>query len=120
MALARDALRAADALVALELPNDAVSRAYYATLHAARALLMTHGLEPKTHQGVVALLNGRFASTVGEDAVSAFARLQTFRGIADYASRPSVSLDRARLEVTAAHAFVDAIEMILTGRAGTS
>jgi len=59
-ALGDDALRAADALLGLGLPNDAVSRAYYAAFHYARALLLTEGLEPKTHRGVVDLLIEHF------------------------------------------------------------
>ncbi len=55
-ALGDDALRAAEALLALQLYNDAVSRAYYAAFHHARALLLLDGLEPKTHRGVFALL----------------------------------------------------------------
>ncbi len=50
-ALGDDALRAAEALLALGLANDAVSRAYYAAFHYARALLLLEGLEPKTHRG---------------------------------------------------------------------
>jgi len=39
-AVGDDALRAAEALLALGLHNDAVSRAYYAAFHYARALLL--------------------------------------------------------------------------------
>lgn len=47
--------RSAHALLSLGLPNDAVSRAYYAAFHDARALLVHDGVQPKTHRGVVAL-----------------------------------------------------------------
>ena len=47
--LGDDALRAAEALLALALYNDSVSRSYYAAFHYARALLLVEGLEPKTH-----------------------------------------------------------------------
>jgi hypothetical protein len=46
------AAKAAQELLRLGLLNDAVSRAYYAALHFARALLLTEGVEPKTHGGV--------------------------------------------------------------------
>ena len=39
-----DALRAAEALLGLDLPNDAVSRAYYAAFHYGRALLLSEGV----------------------------------------------------------------------------
>ena len=32
---------------------DAISRAYYAVLHAARAVLELHGIRAKTHDGVI-------------------------------------------------------------------
>ena len=57
-----DALQAASALLQLGLHNDAVSRAYYAAFHYARALLLLEGLEPKTHRGVVALLLEHYES----------------------------------------------------------
>jgi hypothetical protein len=104
--LCGDALRAAEALLGLGLPNDAVSRAYYAAFHAARALLMTAGLEPKTHRGVMALLNERFVE-IGEEQLSSFARLQTFRAIADYDARARLSASRASAEVASARSFVE-------------
>jgi uncharacterized protein (UPF0332 family) len=58
-ALGDDALRAASALVALGLYNDASSRAYYAAFHYARALLLLSGLEPKTHRGVAEVAAAR-------------------------------------------------------------
>ena len=55
-----EALRAAEELLQLALCNDAVSRAYYAAYHWARAVLFTQGLESKTHRGVVQLVALRF------------------------------------------------------------
>jgi len=108
-ALGDDALRAAEALVTLQLYNDAVSRAYYAAFHYARALLLLEGLEPKTHRGVFALLERHFEATgrLSRDALSRFARLQTFRGLADYDSRDRLSAERAVEEVTSARLFVE-------------
>ena len=45
-------LQAAEALLALGLFSDAVSRAYYAAFHHACALLLVEGAEPRTHAGV--------------------------------------------------------------------
>ncbi|MEK6607272.1 MAG: HEPN domain-containing protein [Myxococcota bacterium] len=117
-ALGGDALRAAETLRDLGLTNDAVSRAYYAAFHHARALLLTEGLEPKTHQGVLALLGQRFEGPglLGSDSVSAFARLQTFRGLADYSARARLPSARAVEEVAAARRFVEEAQALL--RAG--
>lgn len=107
-ALGDDALRAATALLALDLFNDAVSRAYYAAFHHGRALLLLEGLEPKTHRGVFALLERHFEATgrLSREALSRFARLQTFRGLADYDSRDRLTAERATEEVASAKIFV--------------
>lgn len=116
--LGEDALKAAEALLALDLPNDAVSRAYYAAFHFARALLLLEGLQPKTHQGVVALLARHLEGEGALDpgAVSVYARLQTFRGLADYDVSRRLSRERATTEVAGARDFVEACRVVLAGR----
>lgn len=54
---AQTALKEAQVLLAEELPEGAISRFYYAAFHAAKALLLTEGLEERSHKGV-----GRFFS----------------------------------------------------------
>jgi uncharacterized protein (UPF0332 family) len=107
--LGDDALRAADHLHELRLYNDAVSRAYYAAFHYGRALLLTEGLEPKTHRGIVSVLEREFVGRgrIAADAVSLLARLQTFRNIADYDARQRLTETRARTEVDQARRFVE-------------
>lgn len=65
---------------------DAVSRAYYAMLHAARAVLLTKGLETKTHHGVSHQLNLHFvrAGTFPPTEARLLTRLQGEREAADY------------------------------------
>jgi uncharacterized protein len=118
--LGDDALRAAEALIALGLTNDAVSRAYYAAFHYARALLLLEGLEPKTHRGVISLLGQHFevSGRLPAGRVSELAALQTFRGIADYDSQ-RVSLAQAQGQVAAARRFVEQAQPILAGAAAT-
>jgi hypothetical protein len=108
-------MQAAQALLQLGLHNDAVSRAYFAAFHYARALLLLEGLEPKTHRGVVSLLMERYEKTGRMEAglVSTLARLQTFRGLADYDASHRISKDRAEAEVTAAQAFVEKAKLLL-------
>jgi uncharacterized protein len=115
--LGADALRAAAALLDLGLPNDAVSRAYYAAFHHARALLVLAGLEPKTHRGVVSMLERECASgSLPIAEVTLLARLQTFRGLADYDAASRMSMDRATSEVAAAREFVDRLAALLHER----
>ncbi len=117
-ALGDDALRAAEHLLGLGLHNDAVSRAYYAAFHYTRAVLLTEGLEPRTHRGAVAMLERQFAAPgrLDRDAVSLLARLQTFRSLADYEARERLPGERAAEEVAAARRFVDLARSLL--RAG--
>ena len=114
-ALGDDALRAAQALLELGLHNDAVSRAYSAAFHYARALLLLEGLEPKTHRGVVSLLMDRYEKPgrLEPGAVSILARLQTFRGLADYAASERIAKDRAAAEVAAAELFIERAKPLL-------
>jgi uncharacterized protein (UPF0332 family) len=108
-ALARgeQALRAARELLRLGLVNDAVSRAYYAALHFAQALLLTEGVEPKTHRGVGAMLGmhfimpGRLEAERGKE----LARLEQFRGEADYNRFFVFTPEGAADEVAAAERF---------------
>lgn len=53
MKKAEHSLKAAQKLPGEELTDDAVSRAYYAVFHGARAALKTKGIETKTHQGLI-------------------------------------------------------------------
>ncbi len=67
---AKNALRAAQELHKLGLYSDAVSRAYYAALHYAVALLLTEGVEPKTHGGVSTMLGFVFTEDGARDEIS--------------------------------------------------
>jgi uncharacterized protein (UPF0332 family) len=49
---ARQALRAAEALAEAGYAADALSRAYYATLHAAKAALDVHDVATASHAAV--------------------------------------------------------------------
>jgi uncharacterized protein (UPF0332 family) len=86
LARGRDALRAAEALLAAGLLNDAVSRAYYAALHHALALLLTEGVEPRTHAGTSQMLGLHFVMTgkLSPERAKDLSRLEQFRGEADY------------------------------------
>jgi hypothetical protein len=112
--LGDEALQAAKVLLTIGLPNDAVSRAYYAAFHYARAVLLMHGLEPRTHRGVIAVLVAERDPPIGlsREAISDLARLQTMRDTADYA-RSRVPRERAADEVAAAERFVAAARALL-------
>lgn len=66
--------------------DGAVSRLYYFLLHTVRALLLTKGLEPKSHEGVLRVLGQHFVKEgILETKYShLFARLMKYREEADY------------------------------------
>lgn len=109
------AFKAAEALLALGLTADTVSRAYYAAFHVARALLLSRGLEAKTHSGLVHLLNTEFirAGLLPSSFNRLFAGLQRTREYADYDAAATFSEDDARAEVEAARSFEMAATALL-------
>jgi len=88
----------------------AVSRAYYAAYHWARALLFTRGLESKTHRGVIQLLNLHFVKDgpLAELTAAHLAHLETYRELSDYTAVTHFTETQAREEITHAVAFINA------------
>jgi len=94
----------------------------YAAFHHARALLLLEGLEPKSHRGVFALLENHFEATgrLSSGALSRFARLQTFRGLADYDAQGRLPAERATEEVASARRFVEEAQKVLASGSKTA
>lgn len=110
-----DALRAADALLAAGLPADAMSRAYYAAFHAARALLFSIGLEPRSHEAVKTLFAREFVKTgkVPAERSRDLAQLEALRLSSDYDPAFALGVDLVRLEVEKARRFVEQASALL-------
>ena len=108
-ALAEFAL--ADSLLQAGFARVALTRAYFAVFHAARARLYFAGFEPRTHAGVQHLFNQHFVRSARfEPGVSRLmARLQKYREEADYSRAFVIDAEGAREEVEAARAFVDTV-----------
>lgn len=104
---AEQSLKAAEALVGLSLYADAVSRAYYGAFHYLRALLLSQGLEPKSHASAIHLFNlefvreGRLSNTHNRLLGS----LQRARELADYDAAVSFAPEDARAELASAKSF---------------
>lgn len=64
----------------------AVSRLYYSLLYRIRALLLTKGLEPKSHEGALRLFSLHFVKEgiFGTKASHLFSKLMKYREEADY------------------------------------
>ena len=83
---AGEAMGAADLLFERGFLNDAVSRLYYFVLYHIRALLLSKGLEPKSHEGALRLFALHFVKEgLFEAKVShVFSKLMKYREEADY------------------------------------
>jgi hypothetical protein len=109
-------LASARILLAAGEHADAVSRAYYAAFHFARALLLTSGEETKTHVGLERLVQREFVrpGILHPDVARLLSRLQKYRQDADYAAEFVFTKKAAEEEVEAAKTFTAAVRAILT------
>jgi uncharacterized protein (UPF0332 family) len=83
---AEESIRAADLLFSNGFIRDAVAKLYYALLYTVRAMLLTKGLEPKSHEGALRLFGQHFVKQgifEPEDS-HVFSRLMKYRQEADY------------------------------------
>ncbi len=111
-----EALRAADALMAVNLYGDAISRAYYGAWHYLRALLLTRSVEARSHAGAIHLFN---TELVKKGVMSAkhnriLSGLQRARELADYDAAVGFPPDDARTFIADAREFASAAELVLT------
>jgi hypothetical protein len=83
---AKEAIAAATLLYENGYISDAVSRLYYFVLYHVRALLLSKGLEPRSHDGALRLLGLHFIreGLMDKRAAQVFSKLMKFREEADY------------------------------------
>ena len=108
-------LRAADLLSREGYPEDAVSRAYYAILYAAKAALLVHDVVTESHAGVRRMF-GKHLVLAGhiEDQWSKYlARGSDDRLMADYDMGISFTDEEARFECRRSREFVERIRQYL-------
>jgi uncharacterized protein (UPF0332 family) len=98
LARAESALAASTLLADGGFPSDAVSRLYYSLLFRVRALLLTLGLEARSHEGALRLLSLHFVKTGRLDPAAShlFSRLMKYREEADYNPSYVFTADDAR------------------------
>ena len=98
LARAESALAASALLADGGFPSDAVSRLYYSLRFRVRALLLTLGLEAKSHEGALRLLSLHFVKTgrLEPEASHLFSRLMKYREEADYNPSYLFTVDDAR------------------------
>ncbi len=109
-------LRAADLLSREDYPEDAVSRAYYAILHAARAALLVHDVSTSSHAGVKRMFGKHLVLTgrIEREWSRYLATGSDERLVADYDAEMSFSAEESRLECRRAGEFVERIRQYLT------
>lgn len=112
---AREALREGDALLDVGAPRGAVSRFYYAALHAARALLATRGVDSARHSGVITLFQQHFVKTglMQADVSRSFPRAFEKRLNTDYADFSEITSGDATQVRASVNQFVDACTELL-------
>jgi uncharacterized protein len=115
LANAEEELRAADALLASGFPRVAITRAYFAVFHLARAVLFAHDLAPKSHKGVLHLINRDFVRTGKISVADArlLSQLQEYRSQADYGGFYIGDEATARADVISAKALCDRFKALL-------
>lgn len=86
VARADEAIKAATLLFENGFVKDAVSKLYYALLYWIRSLLLTKGLEPRSHEGALRLFSLHFVKSgifeVKDSHI--FSKLMKYREEADY------------------------------------
>jgi len=97
------------------LYKSVAASAYYGAFHYARALLLMEGLEPKTHGGLVHLLNLHFirAQRLSPEMGKLLNDLQSSREQAEYDSASVFTEDMAREVLRQARVFAEAAARLL-------
>lgn len=92
--------------------GDAISRAYYTMHYAARALLSTKNIFPKTHKGVIAQLGLEFVKEgiIEEYHLKAMSTAKESRERADYGAGYEFTEEEAESIIEFAEKFFDRIK----------
>lgn len=105
---ATNALRAANRDIDARDASNAVSRSYYAMLHAANAVLATKGLQANSHGRAQALFNKHLVQTgeIAKERGRDLAMGQKLRHSADYNVQKSVRQETGEEQCTRARHFL--------------
>lgn len=115
LALADEKLIIARKLAALSHYDDAVSRAYYAMFHSAKAALLTVGSDPHSHSGVASEFSRHFvkAGQVNRQYSRMLTKAMQARQSSDYSPTIRAFQPDAEQTIADAEAFVAKIKEIL-------
>lgn len=115
MSVPEEELSSAEILLETGKFRDAISRAYYAMFHAARALLLIKGVNPRKHSGVVRMFGFHFVDKgfIEKIYVKYLASAFSLRSKADYDVYYEPTRDEAEAIVENAERFLERIKRVL-------
>ena len=108
-------LGAAEVLMHSGYPEDAVSRCYYAVLHAAKSALFVHDVATASHAAVRRMfgLHLALSGEIEQQWAGALARTMDDRLMADYSAYVCFSDEETRSAHERAKAFIERIRQYL-------
>ena len=112
---AEKALRSARLLVEHRELEDAVSRAYYAMFHAARAILFSKGITAKTHRGTISLFGENMVKKgiLSEEFADMLRKAFDLRQKSDYEIYAELNEELVEEVIKNAKKFIEKIKEIL-------
>ncbi len=110
------ALRAAQLLLDNELYEDAISRAYYATLHLAKAALLSRGVRTTSHKGVLSMFGLHLVEKklLSVDLARILAKEKEEREVGDYDVMIDIDRERSAQRIHQAQQFVATVKSFLS------
>ncbi len=114
---AQESLDAARLLASRGFHPDAVSRAYYAIVYAARAALASRGVAAKTHGGTLQRFGELFVAPglLPSDLTTSFGKAMAIRNRADYSTAVRPGKEDSEAVLKDAERFVEAVRGLLSG-----
>lgn len=112
---AEKALRSAKLLEENGEPEDAVSRAYYAMFHAARAILFSKGVKAKTHRGTISLFGEKIVKegVLSREFADMLRKALDLRQKSDYELYAELNEERVEEVIKNARKFIEKIKELL-------
>jgi uncharacterized protein (UPF0332 family) len=112
---AETSLQAAKELLEKEYHDIAASRAYYAAFYASSALLLSAGIDPSKHSGVIAAIHREFVKTgkLDKEQGKNLNWLFELRSVGDYGVIVHVSVGESMRAVKVAQEYFQAIKQLL-------
>ena len=92
--------------------STAINRLYYACFHATQALLLTKDIIPKTHSGVITMLNKHFVieCDFDKEKSSFFSRIMKERSEVDYGDFIVYDEELVNALILPSHEYIEYVE----------